>query len=134
MNCFPFSDRPRCRTIVIRICVSLCLLLYLRTSAQTSPAAIPDLKLSNAGQVYAMARQDDGKILVGGYLYSVGGEPRNFIARLNPNGTLDSTWNAQSDGPVLAMAVSGNDIYVAGEFFTIGGQSRYRLAKLSALD
>ena len=39
--------------------------------------------------VVATAVQPDGKILVGGTFDSVLGVPRNSIARLNPNGTLD---------------------------------------------
>ena len=44
--------------------------------------------------VTAMAVQPDGKILIGGNFNStVGGQVRNGIARLNPDGTLDTAFN-----------------------------------------
>src|SRR5262245_59476380 len=39
--------------------------------------------------VVALAVQPDGKILIGGDFSSVNGTPRNYIARLNSNGSLD---------------------------------------------
>src|SRR4051794_4606431 len=60
---------------------------------QASPASLPDLHLSIAGEIFAVSRQSDGKIIVGGRFSSVNGIYRNNLARINPNGTLDLTWN-----------------------------------------
>ncbi|MBU4386019.1 MAG: delta-60 repeat domain-containing protein [Actinobacteria bacterium] len=38
--------------------------------------------------INALAVQPDGKIIVGGWFATVGGEERNNIARLNADGTL----------------------------------------------
>ncbi len=43
--------------------------------------------------VAAIAVQPDGKILIGGYFTTVGGQERNRIARLNADGTLDTWFN-----------------------------------------
>jgi hypothetical protein len=43
--------------------------------------------------VYATAVQADGKILIGGTFTLIGATARNYIARLNADGTLDATWN-----------------------------------------
>ena len=52
--------------------------------------------------VYAMAVQPDGKILIGGNFNStVGGQVRNGIARLNPDGTLDTAFNANAPRRLL---------------------------------
>lgn len=46
--------------------------------------------LSDESRVRALAVQPDGNILVGGSFSSVNGLPRNGIARLNPDGTIDT--------------------------------------------
>ncbi len=45
-------------------------------------------------EIYALATQDDGKILVGGYFTSVNGMPHSNLVRLNPDGTLDNSFGA----------------------------------------
>jgi trimeric autotransporter adhesin len=67
---------------------------------------------------------------------SIGGQDRNHIAKLTTTGTgaADATWNPNANGPVNALAVSGNDLYAGGSFDgsgSIGGQDRNRIAKLS---
>ena len=52
---------------------------------------LPDSFNPGAGsRVDALAVQPDGKILVGGYFTTLGGQPRNYIGRLNADGTLDA--------------------------------------------
>nr|WP_294859111.1 T9SS type A sorting domain-containing protein [uncultured Fluviicola sp.] len=46
-----------------------------------------------SGIVYTSCVQPDGKIVIGGNFTAVNGVPRTNIARLNPNGTLDSSFN-----------------------------------------
>ena len=56
--------------------------------------------------VFAIKIQADGKILIGGFFTNVGGQPRSRIARLNPDGTLDTTFvNANVNGIVYALAI-----------------------------
>ncbi len=42
--------------------------------------------------------QPDGKIIIGGYFFSVEGVNRNYIARLNDNGSLDTTFASSGIG------------------------------------
>jgi len=69
--------------------------------------------------VNAFALQTDGKILVGGYFPSFDGRTRNGIARLNTNGSLDSSFDPgtattagvtslalQNDGRVVVADIS----------------------------
>jgi len=47
--------------------------------------------LSGSGNaVYSMAVQSDGKVVIGGNFMTIGGMSRNNIARLNPDGSLDT--------------------------------------------
>ncbi len=43
--------------------------------------------------IYASAVQSDGKILIGGNFTSYNGSLRNCIVRLNPNGSIDFSFN-----------------------------------------
>lgn len=96
------------------------------------PEALPNLELMTNGHVAAIAWQPDGGVVLGGEFTHVNGTPRNNIARLRPDGTLDPVWNPSANGRIhaLAVAVSG-EVYVAGRFDSIGDRSRNNLAKLA---
>lgn len=47
------------------------------------------------GEVFAVTIQRDGKILVGGTFYMLNDALIDAVARVNPDGTLDSTFNTQ---------------------------------------
>jgi len=60
------------------------------------------------GNVYGLAVQADGRILVGGSFTSVGGMERTNLARLNADGTLDTGFNANADDPVYSVALQAD--------------------------
>jgi len=87
-------------------------------------------------------------VYAGGYFTIVGGQPRYNIAALdvatgvatawNPN-PLNETYCPPGSGrpcgvpaSVWALALSGGTVYVGGQFTSIGGQPRNRLAALDA--
>ena len=85
------------------------------------------------GAVRVVVVQPDGKILIGGDFTTVLGVPRNYIARLNPNGTLDTAFNPEADGSVYAIAVQADGkILAGGDFTVIGARLRNRIARLNA--
>ena len=85
------------------------------------------------GPVAAMVVQDDGKVIIGGLFNSVAGQSRVRLARLNSNGTLDTTFNPGADGLVTALAVQPDGlILVGGNFNTVAGQPRTNIARLNA--
>jgi uncharacterized delta-60 repeat protein len=59
------------------------------------------------GIVLAMARQTDGKVIVAGTFSAVNGIPRNRLARLNPDGSLDSSFISPPEiiANVYALAI-----------------------------
>ena len=79
------------------------------------------------GDVVALAVQADGKILVGGSFTTFGGGgtgifTRNKIGRLNPDGTLDTSFNPGANNTVNALVVQADGkILVGGNFTTLGG-------------
>ena len=98
---------------------------------QTVDLQIAGTAMDNA--VSATAVQPDGKILIGGLFTNVLGLPRNNIARLNTDGTLDTAFNPNADGNVFSITVQADGkILTGGRFSTIGGQARNRIARLDA--
>ncbi|MEI6197839.1 MAG: hypothetical protein WCS42_26285, partial [Verrucomicrobiota bacterium] len=59
------------------------------------------------GIVRVVAAQPDGKVLIGGEFKHINGTPRNYLARLNTDGSLDTTFDpgATFSGPVHALAL-----------------------------
>ena len=88
--------------------------------------------------VYALKLQPDGKILVGGRFRSIDGKTKASLARLNPDGTLDTNFvtSVTSGGPfpnVYALALQPDGrILVGGNFGLVNGESRNGIARLNA--
>ena len=85
--------------------------------------------------IYAVAIQEDGKILIGGAFSHVNLIPRNGIARLNPDGSVDQTFDIGTgvDGPVYSIALEQDGgIYLGGLFSSFNGTRRFGVAKLYA--
>jgi len=69
--------------------------------------------------------------LPGGQFTTIGGLTRNRLARINDNGTLDSTFTANADLDVFTVAVQGSgQILVGGQFSRINGVTRSGLARV----
>ena len=84
----------------------------------------------------AIAVQADGKILAGGEFHgpnSIGGQTRNYIARLDATTGLADSFDANADNPVESIAVQADGkVLAGGEFSNIGGQPRHFIARLDA--
>lgn len=93
------------------------------------------------GPVQAIAMQADGKILIGGLFTSIGGETpdttRNYIGRINDDGTLDLSFNPGADQRVDVIAVQADGkILVGGNFTGLGGGTgttpRFHIGRVEA--
>ena len=94
------------------------------------------------GTVFALALQSDGKILIGGVFTNVSGVSHRGIARLNSNGSLDTTFDpgvgvqGSSHGApanVKSIVVQTNGQILIGGFFSeCGGLPRNGIARLNA--
>ncbi|MDB6057142.1 MAG: Calx-beta domain protein, partial [Verrucomicrobiales bacterium] len=69
--------------------------------------------------VFAIAGQPDGKVVIGGQFTKVNGVPQAHIARLNTDGSLDTTFNSGPgfDDNVYAIAVQADGKLVVGGAF-----------------
>jgi uncharacterized delta-60 repeat protein len=84
--------------------------------------------------VATLAVQPDGKILIGGNFLSVGAQPRYRVARLNSDGTLDTSFadtGANFTVDDVALLPDGK-VLVGGGFTAVGGQERNYLARLNS--
>jgi uncharacterized delta-60 repeat protein len=87
------------------------------------------------GDVTAVAVQPDGKIIIAGSFALYRGQPRNRVARINLDGSLDETFNAGvgvTGGLISAIAVQNDErILVGGSFTTAGGAERKGIARFN---
>jgi len=90
--------------------------------------------------VRSAALQADGKIVLGGSFTNLNGLTRNRFARLNPNGTLDNSFNLGASGwierpivPMVAALAEQADgrIIAGGKFTNFAGLTRTNLVRLS---
>lgn len=84
--------------------------------------------------VHALETNSTGTILyVGGEFTSVGGSARDNVAEIQLGTTpaVDGTYNNGTDGPVYALRITDNDnnIYIGGDFGTVGTRNRNNIAK-----
>jgi len=84
--------------------------------------------------VFPMALQSDGKIIVSGQFSSFNNVQRQVIARINPDGSLDHSFNAGSFDFTIAAIVQQPDgkILIGGYFTKISNSTRQRIARLNS--
>ncbi|WP_414662592.1 hypothetical protein [Horticoccus sp. 23ND18S-11] len=92
-------------------------------------------------QVSTIAIQADGKVVVGGVFTlfqaasATTSTSRNRIARINADGTLDTTYDPNANGNVLASALqSDGKLIIGGSFTTLtpNGATNFTLRKYAA--
>ncbi len=95
----------------------------------------PNFKVSNE-LVNAVVLQADGKIIIGGPFLGYDGVPANLIARLNTDGTLDSSFDVGT-GPVFnvnALALQADaKLLVGGTFTSVDGVTRPYVARFNTV-
>ena len=91
-----------------------------------------DSGVGTGGNVFALALQHNGQIVLGGRFAQYAGINRTFIARVFSNGSLDPGFNPVPDDWVQSLAVEPDDRILVGGFFTvINGVGRSRIARLN---
>ena len=79
-----------------------------------------------------MVLQPDGKLVVAGEFRSINGRPLVNLARLLPDGQVDTTFAAlQVDDYITTITLQADGkLLIGGYFTTVGGQSRIGIARL----
>lgn len=87
--------------------------------------------------VRAVINQTDQRLVIGGRFTTVHGVNRNYLARLNYDGTVDTSFDPGSaaDNPVFALAETftgdGRKIVAGGSFTTFNGVPRNGIVQLN---
>ena len=121
---FPVSRVTLSQCRKVRVVVFACTLLGLVAARAQTPGSLDALNvavgISEAGEAMrVVATQPDGKILIAGAFQSVNSIVRQRIARLNTDGTVDSSFNPWFDGQIFSLAVQKDEkILIAGRFIT----------------
>ena len=87
--------------------------------------------------VFPVALNADGSMIIGGYFTMLNGLTQNYIAKLGPDGTPDSTFNTNVgtgfDASVFTLAIqSDGKIVVGGLFQNYNGSPASYFARLNA--
>jgi len=84
----------------------------------------------------ALTTLPNGKMLVGGRFNRIEGAARRGIARLNPDGSLDSAFNAELTGAGVDIhsieVLPDGKVMIGGAFSSVHGTSRWNIARLQA--
>lgn len=73
------------------------------------------------------------KIYMAGWFNNIAGTPAKNLVVLDPTtAALDSGFNANMDNAVRTMALSGNDLFIGGDFSNAGGGAHSYVASLNA--
>lgn len=90
-------------------------------------------------RIWCIKPAPDGKIWIGGNFGSVRGVARNDIACLNPDGSLNRSFNPQpgvqggGEAPISEVALQADGkVVVCGEFWRVNGVARNNLVRLNA--
>jgi uncharacterized delta-60 repeat protein len=108
-------------------------IVHLKSNGSIDPAFKP--AIGDDGGVRSIAMQLDGKFIVGGTFFTAGGVGRNYIARINIDGSLDSSFNpgeGPSGGGVWRVLVQRDrKILIAGAFANFNGIPSGRIVRLN---
>ncbi len=91
-------------------------------------------------EVYSLALQSDGKVLIGGNFDAVNGVARTSLARLNADGSLDAGFNPDiynsgngAGGQINSIALQSDGIILIGGVYTsVNGVNRNGPVRLNA--
>jgi uncharacterized delta-60 repeat protein len=87
------------------------------------------------GRVSAAVTQPDGKTIIGGEFTAVTGFVRGRLARLNANGSVDTSFDSGfgADLAVRGIALQPDGkVVIVGDFFEYGGTTRKHVARLNS--
>ena len=83
--------------------------------------------------VYSLARQSDGRLVVGGNFSALAGVARNYVGRLNENGTLDASFSAAPTAYVNALVMQPDGkVLIGGDFKYLNGLAIKRIGRVNA--
>jgi uncharacterized delta-60 repeat protein len=94
--------------------------------------ALPEISAAGGG-LTDMTLQTDGRTLISGRFRELGGQERWPIARLNADGTLDTSFNPKAiDSPwSVTLQPDGKVVLYGGIILSLGGLPRFQIGRLN---
>lgn len=118
--------------------ISLFLLLFIQNAFFYGQNGSLDVAFNSgnqiSGSIHSMAIQSDGKIIIGGNCTSYKGQPIKRIARINNDGSLDTSFNPGLGASYLVNSITNQPdgkIIIGGEFTYFNNIARKYVARLN---
>ncbi len=83
------------------------------------------------GSVNSIISDGAGGWYVGGFFTTVNDQTKNYLVRINSDGSINSTWNPVVNNYVNCMVFDGTNVFIGGAFTTVSGFSRNMIAKIN---
>jgi len=130
--------QPDGKVIVVGSDQGAPLFARLNTDGSNDATFDPGLGFNANSWFDVMTLQPDGKVVVGGRFTSYGGVARKNIVRVNPDGSIDPTFDPGSgieapigDPEVLALALlPGGHLIIGGRFHSYNGVARAHIVRV----
>jgi uncharacterized delta-60 repeat protein len=81
--------------------------------------------------VLTIIQQSDGKLVVGGYFYDYSGSLADFIVRINPDGTNDTTLAGLDNYSYSIIQQSDGKLVVVGSFIRYSGSISNKIVRIN---
>ncbi len=128
-----FSILRPALAVVLAFCAVFCVGSTNASDADDTLLDTPDLSLLESGFIHAMAYLPDGSLVIGGGFSRVQGREIRNLARILPDGAVDTSWTPNPNNIVTALAVDAvGNIYIGGYFYRVGGVERPGFARFKA--
>ncbi|MCW5959046.1 MAG: VCBS repeat-containing protein [Pyrinomonadaceae bacterium] len=106
-------------------------LARLNSNGSVDSGFNPSITGQSTAEIEDIIVKSDGKIIIAGYFTSVNGSAKNSIARLNSDGTTDTSFTANASTSVNSITpLPDSSILATGFFTSVNGTTVNRIAKL----
>ncbi|QHT66434.1 hypothetical protein GXP67_07065 [Rhodocytophaga rosea] len=82
------------------------------------------------GTIYTIISDGKGGWFMGGSFKVINAADFAFLVHINPNYSLDKSWNPKVKSPIYTLLLSNNILYVGGSFSSIGDTQRNNIAAI----
>ncbi|MGQ0540847.1 MAG: delta-60 repeat domain-containing protein, partial [Blastocatellia bacterium] len=120
------SDRSNVKILVLSL-----IFMATAVAALTAQSAADGFSANANGPVYRVVSDASSTYIAGQQFSSVNGVGKSHLARLNHNGTLDTTYNPNPNSSLQGMTLNGSKLIVVGSFSSIGGGASGGIARLN---
>jgi len=108
----------------------------IKTTSTTAIDTTFNMGAGASSNINASAIDENGKILAGGNFTSYSGSSQNYLTRINPDGTKDTSFNIGTSGfsntVYDILPVSQSKVLIGGTFTTYSGSNARRVVTLNS--